>query len=328
MQFKNTLGCRHLLLATLAFGCLALANPSTASNAVPQNKRHHDEIGPMGPTGPAGVPGATGATGAVGVDGATGDQGLPGVPGATGATGTSGNTGSTGIVGATGATGATGVGGATGVQGLSGVPGATGSTGPSGNAGSAGNMGATGATGATGTAGGLVAFADFFALMPPDNAATVAVGGDVQFPQDGESSGNGSIVRAGLSTFILSDVGVYQVSFQVSVTEAGQLALALNQGAGFLEIQSTVVGRATGTSQIVETALVRTVVPNSVLAVRNPASESTALTITPLAGGTNPVSAHLVITQLQGAFGVTGATGPTGATGATGPAGSPGFSSF
>ena len=288
MQFKNTLGCRHLLLATLAFGYLALlpatqASPLTASNAVPQNKKHHDETGPMGPTGPAGSPGATGATG---VDGATGVQGLPGVPGATGATG------------------------------------------PSGNAGSPGDMGATGATGATGTAGGLVAFADFFALMPPDNAATVAVGGAVQFPQDGESSGNGSIVRAGLSTFLLADVGVYQVSFQVSVTEAGQLVLALNQGGGFLEIPTTVVGRATGTSQIVETALVRTVVPNSALEVRNPVSESTALTITPLAGGTNPVSAHLVITQLQGAFGVTGATGPTGATGATGPAGAPGFSSF
>jgi hypothetical protein len=285
MQFKNTLGCRHLLLATLAFGYLALlpatqASPLTASNAVPQNKKHHDETGPMGPTGPAGSPGATG------VDGATGVQGLPGVPGATGATG------------------------------------------PSGNAGSPGDMGATGATGATGTAGGLVAFADFFALMPPDNAATVAVGGAVQFPQDGESSGNGSIVRAGLSTFLLADVGVYQVSFQVSVTEAGQLVLALNQGGGFLEIPTTVVGRATGTSQIVETALVRTVVPNSALEVRNPVSESTALTITPLAGGTNPVSAHLVITQLQGAFGVTGATGPTGATGATGPAGAPGFSSF
>jgi hypothetical protein len=308
MQIKNTLGCRHLLLATLALGYLALlpaaqASPSTSSNAISQTKKHHDETGPMGPTGPAGVPGATGATGVTGIDGATGVQGLPGVPGATGATG------------------ATGVGGATGVQGLPGVPGATGATGASGNAGSPGNMGATGATGATGTAGGLVGFADFFALMPPDNAATVAVGGAVQFPQDGESSGNGSIVRAGLSTFLLADVGVYQVSFQVSVTEAGQLVLALNQGGGFLEIQSTVVGRATGTSQIVETALVRTVVPNSVLEVRNPVSESTALTITPLAGGTNPVSAHLVILQLQGGTGATGATGPTGATGATGPAG-------
>lgn len=37
----------------------------------------------------------------------------------------------------------------------------------------------------------------------------------------------------------------------------------------------------------------------SILTVRNPADNSTALTITPNAGGTNPVSAHLVITQIQ-----------------------------
>lgn len=32
---------------------------------------------------------------------------------------------------------------------------------------------------------GILGFADFYALMPPDNAATVAPGADVSFPQDG-----------------------------------------------------------------------------------------------------------------------------------------------
>lgn len=137
-------------------------------------------------------------------------------------------------------------------------------------------------------------FADFFALMPPDNAATVAVGTDVSFPQDGPSSGS-AIVRIDASTFNLSAIGSYQILFQVSVDEAGQLDLTLN-GA---ELAYTVVGRATGTSQIVEMAVVNTTAINSVLTVRNPASNSTALTITPLAGGASPVSAHLVITQLQ-----------------------------
>ncbi|WP_236124877.1 hypothetical protein [Clostridioides sp. ES-S-0054-01] len=59
------------------------------------------------------------------------------------------------------------------------------------------------------------------------------------------------------------------------------------------------VGRATGTSQIIGMALVTTSTINSTLTVRNPAGNSTALTITPLAGGTRPVSAHLVITQLS-----------------------------
>jgi len=42
-------------------------------------------------------------------------------------------------------------------------------------------------------------------------------------------------------------------------------------------------------------AIVTTTVINSILTVRNPAGNSTALTITPLAGGTRPVSAHLVV---------------------------------
>jgi len=133
--------------------------------------------------------------------------------------------------------------------------------------------------------------------MPPDNAATVAIGADVSFPQDGPTSGS-AIARTGASTFNLANIGVYQVLFQVSVTEAGQLVLTLDSGAGSSELAYTVVGRATGTSQIVGMALVQTTVSNSILTVRNPASGSTALTITPLAGGTEPVSAHLVITQI------------------------------
>jgi len=138
------------------------------------------------------------------------------------------------------------------------------------------------------------AFADFYALMPPDNAATVALGSAVQFPQDGPTSGT-VITRLDTSTFNLSAVGTYQVMFQVSVTEAGQLVLALN-GA---ELPNTVVGRATGTSQIVGMTLVTTSVVNSTLSVRNPSGGFVALTVTPLAGGADAVSAHLVITLLH-----------------------------
>lgn len=60
-----------------------------------------------------------------------------------------------------------------------------------------------------------------------------------------------------------------------------------------------VVGRATGTSQIIGMAIVTTTSINSILTARNPADNATALTITPSAGGTQPVSAHLIIIQLQ-----------------------------
>ncbi len=87
--------------------------------------------------------------------------------------------------------------------------------------GPAGPAGPQGPIGATGPAGGVLNFADFYALMPPDNAATVAPGTDVSFPQDGPNSG-ADIVRTGPSSFNLSQIGTYQIFFQVSVTEAGQ----------------------------------------------------------------------------------------------------------
>ena len=134
--------------------------------------------------------------------------------------------------------------------------------------------------------------------MPSDNAATIAVGSAVQFPETGAFNG---ISRLGSSPsqFTLPAIGVYWVTFQVSISEPGQLVLGLDPTTGLTELGYTVVGRATGTSQIVGTCLVTTTVANSTLTVRNPASNSTALTITPLAGGTLPVSAHLVIVQLK-----------------------------
>ena len=119
-------------------------------------------------------------------------------------------------------------------------------------------------------------------------------GTDVSFPQDGPNSGTG-IARLGNDSFNLADIGVYQVLFEVSVTEAGQLILTLN-GA---DLEYTVVGRATGASQIIGMAIVETTSINSILTVRNPAGNAAALTITSVAGGPRPVSAHLVITQLQ-----------------------------
>jgi hypothetical protein len=136
-------------------------------------------------------------------------------------------------------------------------------------------------------------YADFYALMPPDNSATVAPGANVSFPQDGPNSGT-DISRLGSDSFNLEQIGTYQILFEVSVDEAGQLILTLNGE----DLAYTVFGRATGASQIVGMAIVSTTVINSVLTVQNPVGNAAALTITPLAGGTRPVSAHLVITQI------------------------------
>ena len=169
-----------------------------------------------------------------------------------------------------------------------------GDIGPMGPRGRRGPAGPQGPIGETGPAGGILAFADFYALMPPDNAATVAPGTDVSFPPDGPNSGT-DITRIGPSSFNLAEIGFYQVLFQVNVSEAAHLILTLN-GA---DLEYTVVGRATGTSQIIGMAIVETDSVNTVLTVRNPAGNAAAITITPLSGGTRPVSAHLVITRIS-----------------------------
>lgn len=185
-----------------------------------------------------------------------------------------------------------------GKDGKNGHAGKDGKDGRDGNDGCDGKRGKRGKRGHTGNCGpqgprGCIEASDFYALMPYDNSSTVAPGTDIQFPSDGPNTGK--VLRTSASTFILPTIGLYHVEFQVSVTEPAQLCIALN----LVELPYTVVGRATGTSQLVGTCLIRTTSSNSILSVRNPASASTALTITPLAGGNESVSAHLVIMQIS-----------------------------
>ena len=225
--------------------------------------------GQRGPRGPRGKTGARGLRGLTGAMGPAGPRGLQGAVGERGPQGEAGPTGQTGPAGPSGQTGATGQTGQTG------PPGSTGMTGPPGPA-------------------GTTDFAEFFALMPPDNAATVAPGAAVDFPQDAPQSPGGSSTRISQDSFQLSAIGTYRVAYQVSVTEAGQLMLRLNG----VDLDYTVVGRATGTTQIVGESLITTTSANSIIEVVNPTGNATALTITPLAGGTRPVSASLVIQRL------------------------------
>ncbi len=250
--------------------------------------------GPRGPQGPIGETGPQGPIGETGPQGPIGETGPQGPIGETGPQGPIGETGPQGPIGETGPQGPIGETGPQGPIGETGPQGPIGETGPQGPIGETGPQGPIGETGPQGPAGGVLNFADFYALMPPDNSETVAPGTDVSFPQDGPNSGS-DIVRTGPGSFNLAQIGTYQILFQVSVTEAGQLVLTLNGD----ELVYTVAGRATGTSQIVGMSIVTTGTANSILTVQNPAGNATALTITPLAGGTVPVSAHILITQIQ-----------------------------
>jgi hypothetical protein len=277
-------------------------------------------VGPQGPVGNTGFQGATGVTGSQGatgygcrgfqgppgangggsgVTGATGAQGEMGATGATGARGATGATGpqgatGSGAQGATGATGGRGNTGATGPQGVTGPQGATGATGGRGNTGATGAQGATGPQGDVGPAGpsATLSYADFYALMPSDNPSAVLTGDPIDFPQDNVIVGT-DIIRLNNFRFQL-EKGTYQVFFQVSVSDAAQLVVVLNG----TEQLYTVVGRDAKSTQIVGLCLIQ-LTEQTVLTIHNASSSSTNITITQNAGGTSPVSAHLVITKLS-----------------------------
>ena len=148
----------------------------------------------------------------------------------------------------------------------------------------------------------LLDFSDFFALMPNDNTgagAFIPIGAPIPFPQTGST--NGVIVRTGgvssSTTFVLPAIGTYLIEFQASVANgfsAGQLELSVNG----VPLASSVVGRDTGTDQIVGISLLTTTTPNTTISVINPPTATAALQLTTIAGGTHPVSAHLVIIRI------------------------------
>ena len=142
----------------------------------------------------------------------------------------------------------------------------------------------------------LETFVEFYALMPGDNTATVAPGTPISFPQNGPTSG--TIIRSSTtptSQFVLPAVGTYSITWQVSIAEAGQLVLVVNG----VEDARTLVGRATGTSQIIGNTLLTTSTLNTIVSLNNPTGNPEALTVNPIAGGTRAVSASIIIKRLQ-----------------------------
>ena len=137
----------------------------------------------------------------------------------------------------------------------------------------------------------MLAFADFYALVPPDNADPIAPGDAVAFPQDGPTSGT-NITRLSDTEFALLDPGIYLVQFQLPVQGSSQVALTLNG----TELGYTVVG---ATDTLTGVVLVETEVATSVLAVTNASQANNDLNLSAGTGNELSVSAHLVITQLQ-----------------------------
>jgi hypothetical protein len=201
------------------------------------------------------------------------------------------------LVGGGGAQGPQGPsGGAQGATGAQGAPGGSqGFQGPQGSLG-----GSQGAQGAQGSAGNAQTFGMFYGLTAgtgnqgsTDYAATVAVHtsagtGRVLFPRNGPAAG---IVRVDASSFTLAATGTYEVAFEVHTTEPGQLELELN-GAPVPESCMGNMNPTSGGHPIKGHVFITTAGINAVLAVINPAGNSTALTITPADGSETNANAQ------------------------------------
>jgi Collagen triple helix repeat (20 copies) len=255
--------------------------------------------GSPGVAGSPGLTGLTGATGAPGPSGLPGPTGLPGPAGSPGLTGSPGSIGATGPAGSPGTNGMNGSPGAIGPQGLAGAVGPTGSPGSIGPTGPTGSPGPVGPTGATGQ--GFFSIARYFGMAPGDYPATVAINASFPFPKNGVSIGT-DVVRIGPAEFNLVSTGIYLITWQMSVNEPGQITLWTGISTGSHpvvtgRIPDSCVGRATGTSQITGNALIITSFLDTHISVVNDASPA-ALTVTPLAGGTEAVTAWLTVCRV------------------------------
>jgi hypothetical protein len=128
--------------------------------------------------------------------------------------------------------------------------------------------------------------------------ATIAI--DAPFPFDVDGPIHGGVARLAPGNefeFVLPAIGVYDISWQMSVNEPGQTMLDLNDGAGYVLQLQTMAGRATGTSQITNRVLIATTTVNATIKIMNHSAPAT-MTLTPLPGGTSAGTTSLAIVRI------------------------------
>lgn len=237
----------------------AAATMLTRATSVRQTEEENPRPGKPGNGVGFGVTGVTGIIGATGLTGLIGETGVTGAIGVTGATGAIGATGDAGVTGATGPTGATGD---------TGVTGATGATGATGDAGIAGATGVTGAA-------AIVDFAMFYDLPSAEPSTTIANNGLIPFELIGPAMFPSNIQAAGGGAVQISATGIYEITWQVAIDEAGRFAVFIDG----VQVDSSVVGTSNlSNNQLVGNLLVNVFTTPVNIEVRNISGTTVTLT--------------------------------------------------
>ena len=129
--------------------------------------------------------------------------------------------------------------------------------------------------------------------MPPENAAAIAPGEAVEFPEQSFIGGT-NVTRTSDSEFTFTESGIYLVFFNAATSEAAQLVPAINT----TELSFALAGKDSVLSQLSGMAIIAAN-DGDVLTLRNPASATSSVTLSPNAGGNSPVTAHLILIRLQ-----------------------------
>lgn len=144
---------------------------------------------------------------------------------------------------------------------------------------------------------------------------SVAAGSAINFPRvsapavGGIAINNPGAAQINNTEFMLPSVGTYRVTWHISVNEPAQWSLWINTaptpggGGLFVEVSTASgapasVGQGIGTAQSVGDVVFRNSVANSAIQIRNYASP-TAVSVTPLPGGTQAQAVSLIIQRLQ-----------------------------
>lgn len=138
---------------------------------------------------------------------------------------------------------------------------------------------------------GIGVYGSFFFTKPPDNAANIAPGSAIPFPNDGPMLGG--LFRASTSSFFLPAAGDYEVFWHASYTTtnpaiSGQVVLRVNG----VELTDTC-------SRQRSTFIITTTVDNSIAELINPSANAESLVISSNTGAGNvPESGWITFKKL------------------------------
>ena len=182
-----------------------------------------------------------------------------------------------------------------GPRGPQGPFGPQGPQGEQGEQGPVGPQGPQGEQGEQGEPGGVLSYADFYAIDGETSAfKNLQPGEDFAFPEDGANSGSG-ISRISDTSFNLAKAGSYQVMFHVTAVQIKKLGVTLN---GTMQ-DYTISGRPSGASEIVGMTIVTTTQDDTVLTLRYPEDEEAISDVQPTDNPYLDITSHLVIIQLR-----------------------------